>query len=444
MPLKKSGSIHEYPVAIISDRALLTKQAIAHAASMQMSLDELTINQLVDWLSSHSSSTVLLYLSDEKFAFVADLCRKSNISTQRHLFRLVDRIDQQDGVQIGTVCPQAEIPVFDDAWRSLLKRLSPKRQQGRDARNGPETLDFSDRLYDDARQLARKPIDILLRGETGCGKDKLARFIHEQSNRKGPFIAINCAALPESLAESELFGSEAGAYTGAKGERIGRLEAAHGGTLYLDEIDSCPAWLQPKLLRALQEKGVERLGSSQFRPCDFRLIASTKVQLTELVSQGAFRSDLYFRLGAVELELPPLREDPQRILRLFDAAVADAAQRLGMDAPTVSAEVEGQLLTHAWPGNIRELRAAATRHVLGFSALPQDGDGTRRTLKDVMDACERSLLVSALQRRNGCVSSVSRELSVSLNTLYYRLKRLGIAPRRVGAFMVGAQAFSSE
>src|SRR5436190_9996871 len=210
-----------------------------------------------------------------------------------------------------------------------LPRVRSSRPSGRQAEPaGAEHTQL-------ALRIAPLPVDVLLQGETGAGKDMLAREIHKWSGRPGKFIAINCAAIPEQLAESELFGYEAGAFTGAVRAREGKLEAADKGTLYLDEIDSMPLGSQAKLLRALQERGVERLGGSRFYRADFRVIASTKVAIPELVQSGNFRADLYFRLNVIKIRIPSVRDSRERILPLFERFVAEAASRYNLSPPAI-------------------------------------------------------------------------------------------------------------
>jgi DNA-binding NtrC family response regulator len=296
-----------------------------------------------------------------------------------------------------------------------------------------------------AHRLAPLAVDVLLQGETGAGKDVLARDIHRWSGRPGKFIPINCAAIPEQLAESELFGHEAGAFTGAVRAREGKLEAADKGTLYLDEIDSMPLESQAKLLRALQERGAERVGGSRFYRTDFRVVASTKVSLPALVQEGRFRQDLYFRLNVVRLNLPALRESPARMLALFEEFVAQACTRHQLPRPVMAAATRQQLLQHSWPGNVRELRNAAERHVLGFEPLDEEPESPTPapppsialglsdaeiplsgSLRDRMRAFEREMIVGTLKQHQGSVAKASAELQIPPNTLYYRIKTLGI------------------
>lgn len=212
-------------------------------------------------------------------------------------------------------------------------------------------------------------VDILLEGATGTGKDYWAHYIHNKSNFKGKFIAVNCAAIPENLAESELFGSEAGAYTGAR-KRIGKIELANNGTLYLDEIDSMQLNLQAKLLRVIQDKGCERVGSNSFIPSNFRLIASTKVDLIDLIEKNQFREDLYYRINTIKIDIPLLKERKEDILDLFYEYAKQAELKFGIENKTKFLEENKQLidklLNYEWKGNIRELIAITQRYILNL------------------------------------------------------------------------------
>jgi transcriptional regulator with PAS, ATPase and Fis domain len=215
--------------------------------------------------------------------------------------------------------------------------------------------------------ICRHNIDILLEGATGTGKDYWAHYIHQHSTVKGKFIAINCAAIPETLAESELFGCEAGAYTGAR-KRIGKIELANNGTLYLDEIDSMPINLQAKLLRVLQDKGCERVGSSTFIPSNFRLIASTKVNLIDLIEKNKFREDLYYRINTIKIDIPLLKHRKEDIIDLFYTYTEQAQLKFGIEDKAnhliKDKKLVDKLLSYEWQGNIRELIAITQRYTL--------------------------------------------------------------------------------
>lgn len=276
--------------------------------------------------------------------------------------------------------------------------------------------------------------NILLHGETGSGKDALARYIHENSLRSTHnFVAINCGAVPENLIESELFGHEAGAFTGADKRRIGKIEYAHKGTLFLDELESMPMALQVKLLRVLEEQRVERLGSNQVQSVDVRIIAATKADLKQLSDQGEFRADLYYRLNVVKLDIPPLRERKDDIPVLFHHFVLIAAARYDRESIPLDASQAARLMQHSWPGNVRELRNLAERYVLlGPAALDEndssvtDNVSGRQTLSEMMDDFERSAVVSALNACHGSIKDTMVQLGIARKTLYDKMKKYGL------------------
>jgi two-component system C4-dicarboxylate transport response regulator DctD len=216
------------------------------------------------------------------------------------------------------------------------------------------------------RNVAPTGVDILVNGQTGTGKEVMARLIHAASGRKGNFVAINCGALPESVFESEIFGHEAGAFTGAQKRRIGKLEFANGGTVFLDEIESMPMALQVKLLRVLQERRLERLGGNESIPLDCRVVAASKADLLALSAQGLFREDLYYRIGVISIDLPRLRDRREDIPLLLAHFVAEAAQRYQRAMPMWTPEQMAAWQAADWPGNVRELRNFAERLTLGL------------------------------------------------------------------------------
>jgi two-component system C4-dicarboxylate transport response regulator DctD len=221
-------------------------------------------------------------------------------------------------------------------------------------------------LRRDILQLAEAGPDVLILGETGSGKELVARCLHEASPaRDKPFVAINCGAIPENMFESELFGHERGAFTGAQMQRIGKIEYASGGTLFLDEVESLPLAMQVKLLRVLQFRQIERLGSNKPVSVSIRVVAATKTDLAALSQDQQFRSDLYFRLNVVSLDIPPLRARREDIPLIFEHHVAQAAQRYGRETPAVSDALMRELMAADWPGNVRELANVADRFVLG-------------------------------------------------------------------------------
>ena len=287
-------------------------------------------------------------------------------------------------------------------------------------------------------QLADTAADILLIGETGTGKELAARSLHEQSSRRERnFVAINCGAIPENLIESELFGHEKGAFTGAETLRIGKFEYADRGTVFLDEIESMPLPAQVRLLRVLQERGLERLGSNEGIDLDIRIIAASKVDLKAAAERGEFREDLFYRLNVVTLELPPLRARREDIPLLFQHFLLVAAARYGKEAATMPQDFSRNLMSYNWPGNVRELRNAAERFVLlgDESSLQMDdqsGDSpyVPMTLPANVEAFERALIEQALSESGGAIKQTMELLGLPRKTLYDKMQKYGLDKRR--------------
>jgi two-component system response regulator AauR len=283
------------------------------------------------------------------------------------------------------------------------------------------------RLRKQITHISTTSADVLIQGETGTGKELVARCLHELSGREGPFVALNCGGLPETLFDSEIFGHEVGAFSGASKRRIGKIEYALNGTLFLDEIESMPLNLQIKLLRVLQERTLERLGSNQSIPVNFRVIAATKEDLQQASEAGRFRRDLFYRLNVVLLHLPTLRARREDIPLLFDHFVQQFALRHNCAVPAGTAERVQDLQLHDWPGNVRELRNMAERHVLGLDVLlDQEKPLHRLTLGESVDAFERMLIEQELQRQNGNLSRTAELLGLARTTLHDKLRRHGL------------------
>ena len=272
--------------------------------------------------------------------------------------------------------------------------------------------------------------NVLIEGETGTGKELVARCLHDFSRRQPrQFVALNCGGLPENLFESEIFGHEANAFTGAGKRRIGKIEHADGGTLFLDEVESMPLNLQIKLLRVLQERSLERLGSNQSIDVDCRVIAATKSDLDQLSKVSQFRSDLYYRLNVVTLELPPLRERREDILQLFEYFLQQSSLRFDRTAPELDNQTLSNLMSHDWLGNVRELRNVAERFALGLPAFKKSGSNVAQGLgfSEAVEAFERNLLSDALQRSGGNLTQASQELGMAKTTLFDKVKKYGLA-----------------
>ena len=281
------------------------------------------------------------------------------------------------------------------------------------------------------RAVAATDADVLIIGETGTGKEVTARALHDISGRAmKPFVAIDCAALPETLIESELFGHEAGAFPGAMRARYGKFEHARGGTVLLDEIGSMPLDLQARLLRVIQERTITRLGSNEAVPLDVRFVAASKADLEAEVAAGRFRADLLYRLNVVTLRLPPLAARRADVPLLFLQLLREAAARYRRDDVELSPEVAAQIARRDWPGNVRELRNAADRYVLGLgldgSDGPDGGDTASGRLADRVAAFERSVIAGALTAHGGSLKPVYETLGISRKTLYEKMQRHGL------------------
>ncbi|MFT5117298.1 MAG: two-component system C4-dicarboxylate transport response regulator DctD [Kiritimatiellia bacterium] len=288
------------------------------------------------------------------------------------------------------------------------------------------------KLRNELMMLTGADVDVLIWGETGSGKEVVARALHEEGSRKDkPFVALNCGAIPLDIMESELFGHEAGAFTSANKQRIGKLEHAKGGTIFLDEIESMPMELQIKLLRVIETRSIERLGSNKIIQLDVRFVAATKTDL-ELASQKKkFRADLYYRLNVVTIRIPPLRERKEDIPALLYHLAREARSRYRRDIPEITPDIIAELMAYEWPGNVRELRNVADRLVLGIwsgfddqqdvSKAQDEGQGT--LLSDRVSQYERSLIATEIQKNKGSIKKTYAALGLSRKALYQKMKK---------------------
>ncbi|RDV81196.1 sigma-54-dependent transcriptional regulator [Ammonifex thiophilus] len=305
-------------------------------------------------------------------------------------------------------------------------------------------------VYKTIGRIADSDVTVLIQGESGTGKELVAEAIHYNSPRQGrPFVKIDCTAIPENLLESELFGHEKGAFTGAHTRKLGKFELADGGTVFLDEIGDISPALQAKLLRFLQEKAFERVGGTETRRVDVRIIAATNKDLEERVKSGLFREDLYYRLNVVEIRLPPLRERKEDVMLLVDYFVSLSNRKFGKQVTGLTRSVADILLQYNWPGNVRELRNVCERAVLmarGNVITPESlpeyllravrsrsetwhpaEDKRVLPLKEMVAEMERSAILRALEEHRGNKTAVARALGMSRTTLYAKMKELGIA-----------------
>jgi DNA-binding NtrC family response regulator len=377
--------------------------------------------------------------------------RASGTSTAVILLTAFGTVSEAVQAMQGGACDYLVKPFSFDQLQSAVERVMQYTDASTTKTSKTEIVGNSLALVhalDRARLAAQTDADVLVEAESGTGKELLARFIHETSSRsEKPLIAINCAAVPGQLLESELFGHVRGAFTGANLTKTGKFELANGGTLLLDEIGEMPLELQPKLLRVLQEREVERLGDTRTVPVNIRVIATTNVSLQAMVDQGRFRADLYYRLNVIPLTLPPLRERQEDIPLLASHFAAKFARQAGRPAPELHPEFLSGLQKHSWPGNAREL-ANFMRRVIAMSngnvinteylgpefirpvatksaptALPLQAGTSMREL-------ERQLLETTLQLTGGNRTRAAEMLGVSLRTIRNKIREFGLPPRR--------------
>jgi DNA-binding NtrC family response regulator len=333
---------------------------------------------------------------------------------------------------------------FEDLRRVVQSTLkSPAEEASPDGVNFVGTSPRFRAVLERARHAAQSSADVLIEAESGTGKEMVARFIHQQSLRaKGPFVAVNCAGFPDTLLESELFGHVRGAFTGANTTKPGRFELANGGTLLLDEIGEMPLALQPKLLRVLQEREVDRLGDTRAVPVDVRVIATTNRSLRELAREGKFRLDLYYRLNVIPIAIPPLRERAEDIPALVQHFARKYAKESQGPAYSLSTEFVARLKDYDWPGNIRELENFVRRAIALSATGDIDGDAfdglepspaalnpsplePGLTLREA----EKTLLTKTLEATGGNRTRAAAMLGVSLRTIRNKIREYGLPPR---------------
>ncbi len=384
-----------------------------------------------------SSLTFMLEVNSERF-YIGFYSKEKNPFQQRHITLF-------DSLQSTLIQSLEKSLLFNEVVR-LNKLLTEEKTYLKEQVNKSyhtskvigESLSMQ-HVFDKVNLVKNTDTNILILGETGTGKEVVARVLHEQSlRREKPLIKVNCASLPKELIESELFGHEKGAFTGALQQRIGKFELASGGTLFLDEIGELPIELQPKLLRAIQEKEIERLGGHNTIKVSARIIAATNINLLEAVENGSFRADLYFRLSVFPITLPPLRERGQDIELMTNHFVEVFSQKFGKEGVYVNKSVQHLLNSYEWPGNVRELSNVIERSVLltdNKSLKLAMSQKTKRTntnsvfeFKTLQDA-ETELLLQTLIRCNGKVrgkDGAAEKLDIPPSTLEYRMKRAGI------------------
>jgi len=321
---------------------------------------------------------------------------------------------------------------LERGYRELQERLEGGAFEGFLGTSAPMQA-----VFNSIRKVATTEAPVLVLGESGTGKEMTARAIHQRSGRKdGPFIAINCGAIPETLMESELFGHEKGAFTGAHMLRKGRIESADGGTLFLDEIGEIPPALQVKLLRFLQERVIERVGGRQEIHVDPRVVAATNADLKKRMADGTFREDLYYRLAVVQIVLPPLRDRGEDVALLARVLLERYSAETGKNGISLGAEALRAIRSHAWPGNVRELQNRVKRAVIMSGnrrvtaqdlELEEGGTaGPATSLKEAREALERGMVNEALRKHGGKITAAAADLGVSRPTFYELMEKLGV------------------
>jgi DNA-binding NtrC family response regulator/predicted hydrocarbon binding protein len=399
----------------------------------------------VCWTLCGFASGYLSYVHGRPIYCMEERCRGKGDAT----CVMAGRSREEWGAEAATRLGYFEQDCLDEALTRITQALKSmertlrarKRELARTDEDGPgSSLGRSpamQRVRDLAERVAQVDTTVLITGESGVGKEVLARFIHEQSARaSGPFVAINCGAVPESLLESELFGHVRGAFTGATQDRKGLFEEAQGGTLFLDEIGEVPLAMQVKLLRALQEREVRRVGESTSRPVDVRVLAATNRELGAEIVAGRFRQDLYYRLRVVEIRIPPLRERREDILALARLFLLRATSRHRRSVSGFSPEAANQLLHYGWPGNVRELENTVERAVVlargscvEVSDLPDEvrgavtpvytPGGPLKSLEEV----ERDYILAVLEAVGGNKLKAAETLKIGTSTLFRKLKQ---------------------
>jgi len=341
--------------------------------------------------------------------------------------RLVLRVNEKSTLMREALLPPAEGPAASPAAAGIAYRSNVMA-----------------RMMSVAARAAESSATVLITGESGTGKELVARFIHDRSGRTGPFVAVNISALPESLAESELFGHRKGAFTGADSDRAGRFEEANGGTLFLDEIGEISAMLQVKLLRAIQFGLIERIGENASRRADARIVAATNRDLPALVTKGSFRRDLFYRLNVIEIKLPPLRERKEDIMLLVERFITRFRERHGKQVQGITREALDLLSKRSFPGNVRELENMIERAVvlcrgdlIRTEDLPpeafdaegspiEQGEANEAGYEDAMRSFERRMVERALEKASGNKSAAARALGMTERHLRSRIEHLGM------------------
>jgi two-component system, NtrC family, response regulator AtoC len=427
-----SGSLSRNHEIVVAANGLEVSQLISHRSFDLVITDErmpgMSGIELIRWMGENSPETPVIVLT--AYGSVETAVEAIKLGAEEYLTKPLKSPDE------------LRIVVEKVLSRRVMRDRSLLHQQEIEAAFPPNVVAESEsmkNIFRLADQVAQQPSTVLITGESGTGKEVVARFIHRRSQRRdNAFVAINCAAITETLLESELFGHEKGAFTGATQSRRGRFELANGGTLFLDEIAEMGVNLQAKLLRVLQEQQFERVGGDRTISVDVRVIAATNKDLKEAIANKTMREDLYYRLNVFPIHIMPLRERREDILPLAEYFARSLAIRMGKPSPSFTSEAKETLQDYDWPGNARELANAIERALIVSKSgsidkedLPLNNEPATPTSgrSGLLAQTERSTILETLSRNKGDRRATSEELGISLRTLQYRLKEYGIGGR---------------
>jgi two-component system response regulator AtoC len=424
-----TGSLSRDYTVVTAASGLEATQLLSHRSFDLVITDErmpgMTGIELIRWIRERAPETPVVVLT--AYGSVDSAVEAMKLGAEDYLAKPLKSLDE------------LRLVVARVLRQRMLQDKNVLHQADTEAQFPPDVVAESEamkRVLWLASQVAGQSTTVLLTGESGTGKEVVARFIHRSSPRaEQPFVAVNCAALTDTLLESELFGHEKGAFTGAIQNRRGRFELANGGTLFLDEIGEMSVNLQAKLLRVLQEQQFERVGGTRTIAVDVRVIAATNKDIAKAMSENTFREDLYYRLSVFPIHIPPLRERRDDIMPLATYFAGKIANRMGRPFRAFSAQAEAILKGHDWSGNVRELMNAVERAlIIARGETIEAGDLPLRRAADVSVApsllslaeMEKTAILAALERNGGDRRETARQLGISLRTLQYRLKEYGL------------------
>jgi DNA-binding NtrC family response regulator len=427
-----SGALSKEYAVMTAANGVEASQLLSHRSFNLVITDERMPGmggiELIRWIQEHAPETPIIVLT--AYGSIETAVEAIKLGAEEYLAKPL-KSPEELRIAVGRILRSRK-----------LQDRSQLYQEESDAALPSDMVAASEnikRVFQLADQVAPQLTTVLLTGESGSGKEVVSRFIHRRSPRRDhSFVAVNCAAIPEALLESELFGHEKGAFTGATQTRRGRFELADGGTLFLDEIAEMGFALQAKLLRVLQEQQFERIGSDRTMTVDVRVIAATNKDLPQAIADRSFREDLYYRLNVFPIHIPPLRARREDILPLAESFLSRLSARMGKPGLAISREAGDLLRGHDWPGNARELANAIERAVIVSKSrtievedlpLKHDAAELKTGKPGLLAQIEKAAILESLARSNGDRKAAAEELGISLRTLQYRLKEYGTAGR---------------